>query len=120
MPENFPVTVYAFPIEYGEVGFMTDISKGYGGTEYRDSIVSVARRTFGIPFEMLSLANIKLIWDFYVARKGALEAFNLTVKDENGANTVYLVRFEKDGLTYQWFVASLYNGGMLKFIEAPV
>ena len=115
---NFPITTYWFPIAYGEAGFKTDISEGFGGKEWRDSVVSVSRRTFNLPLNMLTLAQIKTVWDFYVARKGAYESFNITVRDENGNNTVFLVRFQKDGLTYDWFKkAQWHKSGALQVIE---
>ena len=117
MPSSFPITQYWFPVGFGEAGFKTDISEGFGGKEWRDSVVSTYRRTFNLPLKMLTLANIKSVWDFYVARKGAYESFNITVRDENGSSVVFLVRFQKDGLSYDWFESQWHNSGALQVIE---
>ena len=94
---TFPLEPW-FVVKMSEVGFKTLISAGEGGRERRRSKVSSARLSFSFPLTWLSAADLTTFYNFYVARKGAYEAWNLTID-----GTTYLVRFEKDGLTWDWF-----------------
>jgi hypothetical protein len=97
MPESFPLALW-FTVKFSEIGFKTLVSSGEGGRERRRSKVSAARLEFSFPLNSLTASELTTLYDFYAARKGALESFNVTVD-----GTVYLVRFAKDGLSWEWF-----------------
>lgn len=106
MTETFNLGLW-FSIKTSEVGFKTLISAGEGGRERRRSKVSAPLLSFSCPLKYLSSADLTTLYNFYVARKGAYEAFNLTV-----AGTSYLVRFAKDGLTWDWFQQNWRNSSI--------
>ena len=97
-PTVFPLTPW-FSVRFQENGIKNLISTGEGGRERRRNKVATARRVISFPLKVISSANLTTLYDFYVARKGSYEAFNITVD-----GTLYLVRFAKDGLTWEWFV----------------
>jgi hypothetical protein len=81
------------------------------GKEQRNS-EGASRRVFSFPMNNRTSAQVAEIYNFYVARKGAFEAFYITV-----AGVQYLVRFRKDGLSWTQFNYMLYNFGTLEMIE---
>ncbi len=103
---SFPTSLW-FTIQHQEVGMKTLISSGDGGTERRRLKVSTARLRFSCPLNQLSSSDLSTFYSFYTARHGSYEAFNITV---NG--TTYLVRFEKDGLTWEWFHQNWYRSSI--------
>ena len=102
----FPLAPW-FSIKVSEVGIKTLISSGEGGRERRRNKVSAARRSFSFPLNNLSSTERTTLYDFYVARKGTFEAFNVTI-----AGTTYLVRFTKDGLSYEWFHQNFFKSSV--------
>ena len=96
-PTVFPLNPW-FSVRFSENGIKNLISSGEGGRERRRNKVAVAKRTLSFPLSYLTSAQLTTLYDFYVARKGAYEAFNITVD-----STTYLVRFTKDGLSWEWF-----------------
>ncbi len=99
-PTTFPLNPW-FTVKFKENAIKTLISTGEGGRERRRSKVSVAMVSISFPLNVLSAANLTTLYNFYIARKGAYEAFNITVD-----GTTYLVRFAKDGLSWDWFVSN--------------
>ena len=88
-------------------GFATLISTGENGKERRRSKRSTQRREWKLKFGLLSDVEIALIWDFYLARKGAYESFTWTDPVEGGSPVT--VRFKDDTLTKNYFKANAYN-----------
>lgn len=105
-PAVFPFNPW-FPVRFGENGIKTLISSGEGGRERRRNKVAAAKRTISFPLGYLTAAQLTTLYDFYVARKGAYEAFNITID-----GTVYLVRFARDGLSWEWFKANWRKSGI--------
>jgi hypothetical protein len=78
MPENYPsspVPQYSFT---EEIGFKTLISQFENGTEQRRNKWSRGKRQFTLVYNVLEIAEIEILWDFYVARKGSFESFYFT------------------------------------------
>lgn len=79
----------------------------YGNkTEQRISRQASERYRFKIRYKQLSSSDMTTLKDFFIARKGAFEAFNWTDPEDS---TVYLVRFEKDMLNLELFIYNLYK-----------
>ena len=99
MPETFPLNT-----DYGlrrKTYFKTLIKRLGGGNEQRVSKSTAAEHTFLLTFnERLCDPDMEDLYDFYVARKGAYEAFNITDPLDG---TTRLVRFSEDGLTQEYF-----------------
>lgn len=94
--------------------FKTLISEGEAGKERRRSKRSTQRREWKLKFGLLTEVEADLIWDFYLARKGAYEAFTWT--DPVAGGSPVTVRFEDDSLTKDYFQYNSYSLS-LAFIE---
>jgi len=106
MPASFPLNPW-FPVKFTETNIKTLISSGEGGRERRRSKVSTARLRISFALNYFTDAQLTTLYAFYVARHGAYEAFNITIK-----STTYLVRFSKDGLSWDWFKSSWHKGNI--------
>jgi hypothetical protein len=102
---------YTFPTT---VEFKTLISVGESGRERRRSKISTQRREWSLKFGILSDVETSLIWDFYLARKGAYESFTWQDPVEGGSSVT--VRFKDDKLTKNYFKYNAYNIS-INFIE---
>ena len=58
-----------------EAIFRTGLGKGDSGREYRKSKSPYATYNVTVAYNALLLANINILWKFYLNRKGAFEAF---------------------------------------------
>lgn len=94
-----------------EIRFKTLITPFESGKEQRRS-KGVPRRAWTMRFSRLK-AEGDAIWAFYVARKGAYEAFLWTNPIDN---VQYTVRFLEDNLSRTDFYGLVYEFG-LKIIE---
>ncbi len=117
-PPTFPLSVW-YPVKFGERGFKTAISRGYGGAEKRDSIVSVSIRSFSFPCRKLTLAQISTIWNFFESGLGAFTSFYLNIMLENGTWTNVLVRFDDDAFNYSWTDPLWHEIGTIILVTVP-
>ena len=108
-----------FPVKEEEVGMRTLVSSSESGKERRRSKVSVARRKFTLTFSQLTTSQVDAIWNFYVSQMGATYTFSWTrpARGSGDSSANYTVRFFRDGLSREWFLANLHNTGV-EFIEA--
>ncbi|MCK5617314.1 DUF2460 domain-containing protein [Candidatus Pacearchaeota archaeon] len=90
-----------------ETSFKTLVSTGEAGKERRRSKRSTQRREWKLKFGLLSDVEVALIWDFYLARKGAFGSFTWVDPVEGGSPVT--VRFKDDNLTKNYFKANAYN-----------
>ncbi len=98
-------------------GFRTLVSGFESGTEQRRAKWNTPLHAFSLTFAMRKTRIIKEIWDFYVARKGAAEAFYFTTSSQwLEPSQTYTVRFAEDELTIESITEKLYKTG-LKFQE---
>lgn len=93
--------------------FVTLISKAEGGKERRRSKRSTLKREWKLTFPLLTVSECGSIWDFYLARKGAFEAFTWT---DPVTSTQHTVRFKDDDLTKDYFEYNYYKLS-LEFVE---
>ena len=93
--------------------FLTLVSKGESGKERRRSKMSTVKREWKLTFPLLTSSECALIWDFYVARKGAYDAFTWL---DPVTSTQYTVRFKDDNLTKDYFQYNQYKLS-LEFVE---
>lgn len=117
MPEAFPLNPW-FAVSIRDVGYKTDISEGYGGKEWRDSVVSVSRLEFSFPLKSIRPADLGTFVTFMQARKGMFESFNFTrpARFAGDSPVTYLVRSMMDDVSYEWVRAN-YFSAIVKFIE---
>lgn len=102
---------YTFPTT---ATFKTLISTGEAGKERRRSKRSIQRGEWKLKFGYLTETEADLIWAFYLARKGAYEAF--TWQDPVKGGAPISVRFKDDSLTKAYFQFNSYSLS-LTFIE---
>ena len=102
---------YSFPTT---ASFKTLISVGESGRERRRSKRSTQKREWRLTFNILSEVEVDLIWNFYLARKGAYEAFTWT--DPVAGGSSISVRFKDDALTKDYFQYNSYSLS-LTFVE---
>jgi hypothetical protein len=69
-----PINTYENPLDE-QVEYKTLISQFDGGAESRKQKYTYPRRNFSLSYKYLSKANALTLWDFYMERKGAYEAF---------------------------------------------
>lgn len=81
--------------------FKTLISSGELGKERRRSKASLLP-TYDLTFLRLKTADADALFAFYLARKGAYEAFYWTPPGESQG----LYRFERDDLSRDWFMSN--------------
>ena len=93
--------------------FRTLITGFESGTEQRRAKWSTPLHTFSLTFALRKERIIKEIWDFYVARGGAAEAFYFTTHAQwLEPSHTYTVRFAEDELTMESITEDLYKTGL--------
>jgi hypothetical protein len=65
-----------------KISFRTDISESEDGTEHRVARWDNPLRTYQLTCKYLTKADMDLIWDFYIARKGQYDFFLVKVLTE--------------------------------------
>lgn len=112
MPENFPLSPW-FPVRFKEVRIKTLISDYGTGVEQRRNKNSLPGFELSFPLNYLNDTDLSSLYNFYTARLGATQAFNITIK-----GTVYLVRFKQDGLSWDWFQQNHNKGEVVLIVVA--
>ena len=93
--------------------FRTLVSPFESGTEQRRAKWSTPLHTFSLTFALRKTRIIEEIWDFYIARKGAAEAFYFTTSAKwLKPSHTYTVRFAEDELTMESITEALYRTGL--------
>lgn len=107
-----------FAVAVQDVGFKTDISSGFGGKEWRDSVCSVSILEFSFPLKVLNATDLAAFVTFMQARKGAYETFNFVCPGPwNGfSSTPYVVRNVGDPISWSW-ASQNYSSATVKFRE---
>ena len=109
---DFPDVPINFPL-VKTPQFSTVIINYGAAVEQRISLDPNPRYKIKAVLDALTPAQYQLVLDFFIARKGAYEAFNLY--DEDG--TLYVVRFEKDSYDFEYFEYELYSLNEVTFIQ---
>ena len=95
--------------------FNTDISEFGSGKIVRNAKWSTPRYKFRIKYRVpMRKADVTAIKDFYVARKGKFESFELNVPP---LGSTFTVIFAVDDLNFDYFFDTLSNFGSVSFIE---
>ena len=94
--------------------FKTLISTGESGKERRRSKRSTQKREWSLQFSILSEVETDLIWNFYLARKGAYGSFTWVDPVEGGSPVT--VRFKDDSYTKNYFSYNSYSLSLV-FVE---
>lgn len=90
----------------------------YGtGVEQRIARWDIVFHRFKLSFETLSKTEADLLYDFFVARQGAFDAFEWTNFDDS---TTYVVRFSADLLDHDYFTYQLYTLGEIDLQEVQI
>ena len=108
-PTTFPSSPGPEFIYEEELDFLTIISELEGQQEQRRSKRSFPRRTFRLLWKVLSSAEVDILFDFYIARKGSFEAFNFVNLNDS---VTFIVRFELDKMSKQRFSGALFSTGL--------
>lgn len=109
---DFPDVPINFPL-VKTPQFNTVIINYGGAVEQRISQEATPRYKIKANLGTLTAVQYQTVLDFFIARKGAFEAFNLY--DEN--NTLFVVRFEKDSYDFEYFEYELYSLNEVTFIQ---
>lgn len=109
---DFPDVPISFPL-VKTPQFSTVIINYGAAVEQRISLEPNPRYKIKASLDALTAAQYQLVLDFFIARKGAFEAFNLY--DENG--TLFVVRFERDSCDFEYFEYELYSLNEISFIQ---
>jgi uncharacterized protein (TIGR02217 family) len=92
-----------------EIGYRTLISNFENGAEQRRNKWSQGKRQFTLTYKTLTLTEVTVIWDFFVARKGSFESFDYV---DPTTSTTYVVRFMEDKFTFEEFAYLLTSSGI--------
>lgn len=96
------------------VSFNTQIINYGNKIEQRVAINSLSQTTYTVHWRVLTSANKQLIQDFFIARKGAFEAFTWT---NLLTDVVYNVRFKADIMSAEYFNYLLWSINEVAFLE---
>jgi len=69
------------------VSFKTNITESESGREHRDALWDVGLRDYSLTCKFLSKAEMDVIWNFYIARKGSWDPFLVKVLPEYQAES---------------------------------
>lgn len=98
--------------------FKTDVVSY--GEQREQRIIRVPRHcvkyTFRTVWDFPSLADVQLIRNFFIARRGSLELF-LLPEPGYGASGLRTVRFAEDELNLEYFAYLFYRFGQINFQE---
>jgi len=79
------MSILALSPEFGleqSINFRTDIFEAETGIEQRAALWDVGLRSYSLSVQFLTQTDMNTIWDFYIARKGAYEAFWVKIPTE--------------------------------------
>lgn len=106
---DFPTTP-KYGYSFGkEIEFRTLVSNFENGAEQRRAKWSQGKRKFTVTYNAVSPANMTILYDFYVARKGSFESFNFT---DPITSTVYAVRFVDNKMSFEEFTYNVRRTGL--------
>lgn len=94
--------------------FKTNIITYETGVEQRISRWATDRKRFKIHFDAIIKASADTILNFFIARKGAFEAFLWTNPEDS---VQYTVRFDMDLMDLDIFTYKLYKIGEIELLE---
>lgn len=106
--ETYPTSPQPLKTSRRSLEFKTLVTSQDFGVEQRRHIWG-EKYSFNLSYDVLTKADATILWNFYVARAGALEAFNYT---DLISKNVYKVRFIDDSLSMQEFQHRLYRTGI--------
>jgi len=109
-PTTFPSAPGPEFIYEEELDFLTIISELEGQQEQRRNKRTIPRRKFRLLWKVLVTADIDILFNFFIARKGAFEAFNFVNLNDS---VTYIVRFELDTASKQRFSGALFSTGLV-------
>jgi hypothetical protein len=110
---NYPTSPKPSYSVVKDINYKTLISNFENGAEQRRNKWSQGKLSFSLVYKILTAAQMTILWDFYIARKGSFESFTYT--DVISA-TAYTVRFSEDSLSFEEFSNCLKTTG-LKMIQ---
>ena len=115
--QTFPLTPY-FTVNVDDIGFVTDISKGFGGKTWRDSVASVSFLQFSFSISAIKAVDLPTFVAFMQARKGSLEAFNFIFPNPWNAysSTPYLVYYPGAKISWSWVKRNI-GSAQIVFVE---
>jgi hypothetical protein len=101
-----------------DVGYKTDVSEGFGGKEWRDSVVSTSRIQISFPLTVIRPTDIDTFVTFMQALKGqfAVCDFVRPARFTGDSPVTYHMRSMMDNVTYDW-VKTNYFTAKVQFIE---
>ncbi len=95
------------------IEFPVAVTRYPNGTEQRILTSAQGGRRFSLVYKSIAPADIDVLWDFYIARKGKHESFNY-VSSRDGVT--YVVRFDMESMSRELFAYNLERTGV-KLIE---
>ncbi|MFH1547408.1 MAG: DUF2460 domain-containing protein [bacterium] len=99
-----PLKTYVKGMQYKTL--VTEFEYAY---EQRRKVWPTGKATFKLIYDVLNQAEQQILWDFYVARSGAYEAFEFT---DYISSTTHTVRYAKDDLSIEEFQYQIYRLGI--------
>lgn len=93
--------------------FKTSVTAFGGKIEQRTANIASAVNSFYFTFDFLTDAQRQTILDFFIARYGAYETFNLTNPEDSNS---YVVRFKKSVLEMERFEYELWRYNRIELI----
>ncbi len=95
----------------------TEIINYGSGIEQRIARWSGTLHRFKLFFNTLEATDADLLYDFFVARQGAFDAFEWTDFEDSAT---YVVRFSRDLLDRDYFTYQLYDLGEVDLTEVQI
>jgi len=107
---NFPADpIPIYPVKE-QIEFKTLVSEAeLPYRQKRSAWGNISRRIWNLQYNHLIPAKINILWNFYVARRGAFESFTFN-NPNDGQN--YTASFAQDGMSKEQFVYQLYTTGL--------